>query len=466
MYALKEPDDGLSIAPAPGIYPDISNADYHGGPGLSKSTLDWALKLGRLYEYYRIEANVQKETSALREGKILHKVVLEFEDFQSEYVVQPQPPEGSIPGDAKSLQEFIAAYNASLPEKPKADELIQLISSHNNILPQQIPMGANLAETETAYDRLPEAYKTIGPDEKKTATAMKACIRTYNATLPQPVRTSGAYSDLLDNLAGIGESSAEFVARIRQIADPLPLSGKKEELKARILLIKPDAVFADEWLDAWAQTQLDAGKEILSRAEYDHAIRIREAVFAHPEAAMLLGSGQPETSCYWDDPKTGELLKCRFDWLDEVNHVAPDLKFLRDVSPVAFARDGAAHNYHIQAAHYDDGFYQLTGHHISMPFICVEKDAPLGTDAYKPVLVAVHYWKEADLERALRLRDLALRQIIRWRETGYYPGYEGINEVSVPGYQVAREEALLASEPLNAAASPETDTFELPDSIF
>lgn len=452
-----------------GIHLDVPNHVYHGGPGISKSQMDWALKLPRLYEYYSVEDNVQKETAALREGKILHKIVLEFDDFGSEFSVTPKIPEECIGGGSESLKSEIEKYNASLPEKPSADDLITLISEFNSSLKQPIGMGGSIAETEANYLQLPVEFQKIAEGEKRTATALKACIKEYNSTLPEQLKSAGSYATLLDNVAKITDPEAASIAeKVRQMPDPLPLSGKIEEMKERIRGFNPDAVFADEWLDAWKDDQVSQGKDILTEDEYTHALRIRDAVLAHPEAAILLTTGKSEVSCYWNHEETGELLKCRFDWLDAENMLAPDLKFLREVSRSAFERDGGGHNYHIQNAHYADGYYQLTGHHVSMPFICVEKDAPLGREAYKPILVAVHYWRQQDVERGLKLRDYVVRQIVKWRKDGYYPGYDGINEASIPSYQVAREEALLKGEAFDdqSQPDPEEQQIELPDSIF
>lgn len=455
--------------PLPGIYHDITNHDYHSGPGISKSQMDWALKLARLYEYYSVEENVQKETAALREGKILHKIVLEFDDFENEFSVTPKIPDECIGGGSEALKSEIEKYNASLPEKPSTDDLVALINEFNASLQQPIGLGGSIAETEANYLQLPAEFQKIAEGEKRTATTLKACIKEYNSTLPDQLKATGSYSTLLDNVAKITDPEAAAIAeKVRQMPDPLPLSGKIEEMKERIRSFKPDAVFADEWLDAWKDDQISKGKDILTEDEYTHALRIRDAVLAHPEAAILLTTGKSEVSCYWNHEETGELLKCRFDWLDEENALAPDLKFLRDVSRPAFERDGGGHNYHIQHAHYADGYFQLTGNHISMPFICVEKDAPLGKEAYKPILVAVHYWRQQDVDRGLKLRDYVIRQIVKWRKDGYYPGYDGINEASIPQYQVAREEALLKNEVIEAQEQPITEEhhIELPESIF
>ncbi|WP_218563786.1 hypothetical protein [Plesiomonas shigelloides] len=69
----------------------------------------------------------------------------------------------------------------------------------------------------------------------------------------------------------------------------------------RIRSFNPDAVFLDELKEQFKQ---QAGhREVLTAAEYQHALRYREAILAHPEAAVLLElDGEAETSLYWNHP--------------------------------------------------------------------------------------------------------------------------------------------------------------------
>ncbi|MXC98384.1 hypothetical protein, partial [Escherichia coli] len=82
----------------------------------------------------------------------------------------------------------------------------------------------------------------------KTATAMKACIKEYNATLPAQIKTSGSRDALLEQLAII---NPDLVAQEAQKLQPLKVSGTKADLIQAVKAVKPDAVFADEPLDAW-----------------------------------------------------------------------------------------------------------------------------------------------------------------------------------------------------------------------
>ena len=74
--------EAISI-PRVGIFEGIPNADYHGGPGISKSGLD---KIRRSPLHYRASLEAQKEpTAAQREGTIIHDLVLEPDTFWDRY---------------------------------------------------------------------------------------------------------------------------------------------------------------------------------------------------------------------------------------------------------------------------------------------------------------------------------------------------------------------------------------------
>lgn len=451
---------------APGIYPGIPGEAYHGGPGLSKSGLDWALVSGQHYHYYQVEGNDQKLTAALREGRILHKVVLEFEDFNSEFVVEPEWPEDAING-AEQMKAIILAYNDNLEQKPAVEELIQAIESHNAKLPKPIDAGKGVGEHEAAYELLPEAFQTLGEDDKRTATALKACIKAHNDSLPKPIKASGSYQAVLENYTLLGIQQAERAAHIHALPTPHPLNGTKAEMAERIRTFRPDAVFLEELKEQFMQEA--GGREMLTANEYQHALRYREAVLAHPEAAVLLDEGVAESSLYWHHPETKALLKCRPDWM-RPDHVLVDLKFVRNASPSGFARDGSAHNYHIQDAHYCDGYETLTGHKPSFVFVAVEKDGPLGRDVFKPILVGVYYYGQDDQRRAIELRDMAVRNVVRWSQDNYWPGHDGMGEIIVPTYQANAERSTLNEDESGITFTQVTDVEQpldvLPDNLF
>lgn len=456
--SIADPATYDAIKVGPGKYTTLSNSEYHGSEGISKSQMDRALSSGRLFEYYVIKGNEQKETAAFREGKILHKVVLEFESFGDEFAVIPDLPESALTS-TDSMKSWLEEHNASLPKRPAMEDLVVAIDAYNEGLAPPVSPGSNLEDNKAAYALLPQEWQTI-EEEKVTAAALKKAIKAYNESLIKPIKNKGNYATVLESYSQLGPEFKKQADEWANYPDPVSTSGLKADLAARIKEIDSSVQFAGEILSKFASD--NEGKDILTQDEWLHALKIRDAVLAEPEAAMLLEEGVAEQSIYWNHTETGELLKCRPDWTTP-DHVLADLKFVRDASPAAFARDGSQHNYHLQDAHYSEGYESATGHRPGFVFIAVEKDAPLGAEAYKPVMVGVYHYKEEDRERGLVLRDMAVRNIIKWRNDDYYPGYDGINEISVPTYQANREKYEIDNFDWSVAPAPQD---EFNDNLF
>ncbi len=75
----------------PGIYPGMTNAEYHGSPGVSKSGLDLIARSPLHYwaKYLDPNREPQLPTPAMRLGTAIHAAVLEPEDFMRGYHVAP-----------------------------------------------------------------------------------------------------------------------------------------------------------------------------------------------------------------------------------------------------------------------------------------------------------------------------------------------------------------------------------------
>ena len=85
-----------------GLYPDISNEDYHAGPGLSSSDLK---ELSRSPLHYRVSKESPSETTeAMKFGTAVHCAVLEPDRFEELYA---QGPEGDR--RSKAVKEAWAA---------------------------------------------------------------------------------------------------------------------------------------------------------------------------------------------------------------------------------------------------------------------------------------------------------------------------------------------------------------------
>jgi len=145
----------------------------------------------------------------------------------------------------------------------------------------------------------------------------------------------------------------------------------------------------------------NAGRIVMTREDYDRAMRCVDAVRAHPAAAKLLVGAEVEGSLFWRDARYDVPCKVRYDLR---NHGGlADLKTTDDASPETFARTIANYLYHVQAAHYVGGAeHVLNESPRFFAFIAVEKEEPHAVACYvlpgNAILAGAHLMNKA-LER-------------------------------------------------------------------
>ncbi|WP_392945079.1 PD-(D/E)XK nuclease-like domain-containing protein [Serratia ureilytica] len=293
----------------PGRYLDIPNEVYHSANGIS-STMAKDARISLMYYHGRhVIKTIQRErTDPMTFGSLVHALALEPEKLDEEFSVEPVIPEGAFT-DTASMRAFIEQHNATLPKQTDADTLRAVIEKHNATLPASYALGGNYEETAQFYVSLPVEFQSLATAEP-TASAMKGCIKKYNATLPAPLKTAGGRDALLEQLATI---DPEFVEKERAIPAPLPVSGSKEDMAARIKTILPTAVFADEVISAWKNS--NDQRQTITQTQMKHAKAIQRALFTHPSAGQLLQHPQRavEVSYFGIDEETGLDLRVRPD---------------------------------------------------------------------------------------------------------------------------------------------------------
>jgi len=94
----------------PGYYRGLSNEDYHGGEGVSKSQLDLLHKSPALLPWSRNAPEDDEKKSALNVGDAVHAILLEPHRFDDEYAVGPK----DAPRNTKSGKEAWAEFEATL----------------------------------------------------------------------------------------------------------------------------------------------------------------------------------------------------------------------------------------------------------------------------------------------------------------------------------------------------------------
>ncbi|WP_370965138.1 RecE family exodeoxyribonuclease [Enterobacter wuhouensis] len=341
----------------PGRYEGLPNAVYHAANGISSTQVKDARVSLMYFNARHVAKTIPRTTSKVLDmGNLVHALALQPENLEAEFSVEPEIPEGAFTTTV-TLREFIEAYNASLPVLLSADETKGLLEEHNASLPAPVPLGANLEETAQSYMALPAEYQRIEEGQKQTAAAMKACIKEYNATLQAAVKTSGSRDALLEQLAII---NPDLVAQEAQKPTPLKVSGTKAEMIQAVKSVKPDAIFADELLDAWRD---NPGEKILvTRQQLATARAIQSALLAHPTAGMLLThpSRAVEVSYFGFDDETGLEVRVRPDLEIELDgvRIGADLKTIsmwnvkQESLRARLHREIIDRDYHLSAAMY------------------------------------------------------------------------------------------------------------------
>jgi exodeoxyribonuclease VIII len=343
----------------PGRYHDIPNDVYHAANGISSTQVkDARISLMYFHGRHVIKSIARERSDALTFGSLVHTMALEPEKLTNDFNIEPIIPEGAFTG-AASMRAFIEKHNATLPKMTDSDTLRSILDVHNAKLPTPYALGGNADEIGRIYTLLPQEFQSIAEGQKFTATAMKACIKEYNATLPEMLKTSGGRDALLEQLATI---DLEFATREKAIPAPLPVSGTKEDMTARIKTILPEAIFADEILDAW--TSSDDGRQLVTQQQMQAAKAIQRALFTHPSAGPLLQhqNRAVEVSYFGIDEDTGLEVRVRPDLEIDLDGVrlGVDLKSTsmgrvkQDFLRAKLHREIIDRDYHLSAAMYCD----------------------------------------------------------------------------------------------------------------
>jgi len=341
----------------PGRYEGLPNNVYHAANGISSTQVKDARVSLMYFNARHVAKTIAREQSKVLDmGNLVHALALQPENLLAEFSIEPEIPQGAFTTTA-TIRTFIDEYNASLPPQLSSDEIKTLLEAHNATLSAQLPLGVSVDETGQSYMALPAEYQRIEEGQKQTATAMKACIKEYNATLPAPVKTSGSRDALLEQLALI---HPDLVAQEAQKPAPLKVSGTKADLIQAVKSVNPDAVFADELLDAWRENPED--KILVTRQQMATAKAIQSALLAHPTAGKFLThpGRAVEVSYFGFDDETGLEIRVRPDLEIDMGgiRVGVDLKTISmwNVKQPALRarlhREIIDRDYHLSAAMY------------------------------------------------------------------------------------------------------------------
>lgn len=161
------------------------------------------------------------------------------------------------------------------------------------------------------------------------------------------------------------------------------------------------------------------------------------ALRALPDIAALLSDGMPEASAFWIDEQTGELCKCRPDWVHPAGDgvILIDGKTTQDASADGFGRSIWSYCYHLAAAWYTDGYEAATGKRVhGYVFAAVESAWPHAAAAYM--------LGDDVLDKARAINRRLLNLYAECKRTGVWPGYQqSIQPINLPRWANVKEAA-------------------------
>lgn len=171
-----------------------------------------------------------------------------------------------------------------------------------------------------------------------------------------------------------------------------------------------------------------AGQEVVTAAEWDLAVGMREKVYMHRTAAEILASpGLREVCLVWIDHEYGVKCKCRIDamalWMR--HSLIIDLKSIQRALPQDCRNAAARFNYPLKLAWYRMGAFALDPKERMASMIFIEQKRPHGVTAW-------HVAPET-MERGHTEARICLDRYVKGLKTGSYPGYdEGLNMLELP----------------------------------
>lgn len=343
----------------PGRYENLPNEVYHSANGISSTMLKDA-RISLMYYHGRHIAGTipNEESDALLRGRIIHSYVLETDKFADEYAI-PVPVPEYVVTTSNELIAIIKKHNASLPALMTPEQMKEWIESYNSTLIQPLSVSAGAEETGILYGSLPVEFRRIPEGEKHIASAMKACIKEYNASLPPLLKTSGAREQLLDQIETV---APELAKKERAKSLPYNISGTKEQLTEIARQIRPELVTLEDWQKR--QQEENAGKTFISPDMYEQAKNIHAALQNNTDAARLLNhpDRKSEISYFGFDEETGLEIRVRPD----IEIRLPYESICADVKSVSLGyvrqerlkdrlhREIIERDYHLSAAMYCD----------------------------------------------------------------------------------------------------------------
>ena len=192
-----------------------------------------------------------------------------------------------------------------------------------------------------------------------------------------------------------------------------------------------------EWEES--EMRVIGDKSVIKQEEFERIKAMKERLFSHPYAKMLLTGGEAEAGYAGTiETSVGAInIKFKPDYIKAGKHIVVDLKTAADVSIDGFTRAAADNDYHIQAAFYSDMIEQMAGDKRSQTFVFIaqEKIKPYAFNLFEcsPQFIAQGRY---EYELLLQLYKYCI-------DNDKWPGYQcfcnnryGLVELNLPKYAI------------------------------
>ena len=183
--------------------------------------------------------------------------------------------------------------------------------------------------------------------------------------------------------------------------------------------------------EAWAAFEEEntrLGKEVIDQEQRDLVDAMIGVINHHPNAPKLM-HGHKEIACFWKDPVTGLLCKCKHDVIGFVTGISTDIKKTRIAAPDANGFIRAAHEFtfNIQNAFYLDGIkYAVEQSGMAIDFKVPEKMVFMAIEETAPHAMCLCELPEDFIENGREKYQKALKRLQDYNDLRFSEDFEGI----------------------------------------
>lgn len=306
----------------PGVYEGITNAEYHGGPGISKSGLDLVHRSPMHYNAAVTAANDRTPTPAQEIGTAVHMAILEPEEFAKTYC--------------------LALRRSDVPDAIDDREvLVEMVNKLNEGRLHKLLTSGNKGElVERILENQPVETWTTEQLNAMKAPDLKEIINQLNVDRPGKLSTSGSRHELANLLRENGvevtlwSDVLEEWQRNNSERKVLSPEAFEQIFAMRDAVMNHPSAFAIlhhvKDIIGDLKTTEDASPEGFAKSIANWRYDVQHAYYMDgTRLALEQGKcnppqeGKAELSVYWTDPVTGVLCRCRPDfWRGYPKHFA------------------------------------------------------------------------------------------------------------------------------------------------